>query len=711
MNHLKDLNPSQLEAVTHVDGPLLVFAGAGSGKTRVLTRRIANLVLANKIHPLEILAVTFTNKASNEMKSRVAALIGSPIGEMWVSTFHSICLRILRRNARDLGYESNFVIYDTTDSVSTAKRVFSTLGINSKQYDPKMFLGVVDKAKNNYQFPEDLRKSSDMSEDFSSMLADFYQEYQSELKKCNAMDFGDLLCNVVTLFKLEPKILEAYRNTFRYVLVDEYQDTNKVQFLLLEQIAKEHQNICAVGDDDQSIYSFRGASIQNILNFKKDYPNCKVVNLSHNYRSTANIIGAANAVIALNRNREEKKMLPIQGSGDKITCYRAYDDKDEASFVVREIKAQARSGARLNEIAIIYRTNSQSRAVEEELIKGGVPYRIFGGLKFYDRKEIKDLLSYYKLLINPSDNEAFIRVVNMPARGIGSTSIDALIVSANKNNQPLLEYLLDQFKADPKSNVSKKFKGFIELYLELKIQAYKTEQLLLNSELNPDSSNFTGSISQLIKAIAVDSGYLTYLNTQPEDEALSRRENIDELLRVASEVIEDLVRAGIRPKLQDFIDRTVLSTDLENLNTDSIDFKGTVSMMSLHLAKGLEFDSVFLTGIEEGILPHARSIDSIKEIEEERRLFYVGITRAKRRLYISRSSFRRIYGRGQMPSDSSRFLRDIPRALVDDLGSRFFDEFGFQSNRESGRQEQNYFTRSSGVGPANSTKIIRKGAP
>ena len=684
-SHLQDLNPEQLEAVKYGDGPLLIFAGAGSGKTRVLTRRIAHLILEHGVDASEILAVTFTNKAAREMKSRVAALFHEHIASrarpglrafgsedslpIWVSTFHSSCVRILRRHAKYLDFTQHFAIYDSSDSLSAMKRVYKSLHVDPKTIEPRAVLSAIDRAKNDYKFPEDLKRDILFNPRYTEMIAELYAAYQAELRRSNAMDFGDLICNVVTLFKLEPKILERYNEQLRHILVDEYQDTNRVQYMLIRQLTERHDNICVVGDDDQSIYGFRGASVETILNFKKDFPSAHIITLEQNYRSTQNILSAANAVIAQNKRRQEKTMFTSNGKGDPLVCFRAYDEKDEAEFVAREITLLLRQNVSTADIAIFYRTNAQSRAVEESLCESALPYKIFGGNRFYDRKEIKDVLAYLRLLQNPADNEAFLRIVNTPARGIGATTLAAAITHADKSNASYFQ-LLASSNLPPA--LQKKFNSFLEVMSKLQASYESTLKILSDEHGSQNHIDQTSAIAYLLRDIAEHSGYLKALRQQDSLEAESRVENLEELSRVAVDFSERAFEQGSTPSISDFLDRSSLHSDLD----DSKENAAPISLMTLHLAKGLEFQYVFLLGLEEGILPHIRSIDQPDELEEERRLCYVGLTRARHRLYLTRATDRQSFGRSNWyAGEPSRFIWDLPEENLDDRDSDFLSRY------------------------------------
>lgn len=687
--HLKDLNPEQLRAVQHLQGPLLIFAGAGSGKTRVLTRRIANLVLEGLARTDEILAVTFTNKAAREMQERVGSALRenglaaqrriSHHSRLWVSTFHSTCSRILRQHAELLNYSPQFAIYDTSDTRSLLKKVYKELGIDPRSIDPRSVLNRIDRAKNNYRFADSFRDT--FSEDsFSQSLAmensafaDIYQAYQDHLLQANAMDFGDLLCNVVTLFTLEPKLLQRYQERFRYVMVDEYQDTNHVQYKLIHMISQAHENLCVVGDDDQSIYAFRGASIENILSFKNDYPEAETITLNQNYRSTKNILTAASSVIARNRKRQKKQLRTDNPRGELIRLYVAYDEKEEARYVAEEISRLRTEGTSLDEIAVFYRTNAQSRALEEALCGLALPYEIYGGFRFYDRKEIKDILAYYRLLLNPQDNEAFLRVINTPARGLGTTSVAALISYANRLSMPLLpalEHALTEEVEFVGKGARKKFQVFFDCVQKLKAETEAITRLYLEVQKDRESetahsSNVRQALAGLIKLIAEESGYFEYLDKQDTPEAQSKKENILELCSVALDFSENALLRGEELSLQGFLDRASLASDLDKDAENQDTTSGTISLMTLHLAKGLEFDVVFFVGLEEGILPHARSYEERGAIEEERRLCYVGMTRARKLLYLSRAMERHQFGGSSWNAGQvSRFLSEIPEELI-----------------------------------------------
>jgi DNA helicase-2/ATP-dependent DNA helicase PcrA len=552
------------------------------------------------------------------------------------------------------------------------KRVYKRLKVDPKSIDPKFVSSQIDKAKNAYKDAEDIRDDLRADESIAHIVADLYEGYQQELRSANAMDFGDLLCNVVTLFKLEPKVLAAYRERFQHVLVDEYQDTNRVQYMLLRMLTSEDSDISVVGDDDQSIYAFRGATIENILNFKNDYPSAKVVTLATNYRSTKNILHAANNVIQHNRNRQEKVMVTDNSAGAPITAFQGYTEREEAEFVVQEILTELQQGKSLSDMAVFYRTNAQSRAIEEVLCETALSYEIYGGFRFYDRKEIKDILAYYRLLINPFDNEAFVRVINSPSRGIGAATVAKLATYASNEHlalMPALRQALVSSHALSKGAPGKKLKAFEELIAALEVDLRAAERSMLQGEDSPAEA--INAIPDLLKAIGEKTEYIARLKKEDTAEAESRVENIYELNAVAQEFSMRASAEGRILSPSDFLDRTSLASDLDkdSDSTDAANQRGTLSLMTLHLAKGLEFDTVFMIGMEEGVLPHSRSLDDPFELEEERRLCYVGITRARKRLCLSRCLTRQSFGRyGWHTGEASRFLYDIPTDVIEEKG-------------------------------------------
>ena len=652
-----NLNPQQLEAVKHFEGPILVLAGAGSGKTRVLTRRIAYLIVKQQIHPDEILAVTFTNKAAKEMQHRLAQMLGENMRHAWVSTFHSAGVRFLRRHANILGYTNDFVIYDDQDSKNVIKGVMKELDINEKYYPAYDFAKSIDRAKNNNITPEEFLSSeftAGAKDEVQEMQHKIYERYQQTLRKSNAMDFGDLLMNMVQILQKHPEVRKFYQRKLRFVLVDEFQDTNVIQYLFIKLITEEHKNLLVVGDDDQSIYAFRGATINNILEFEKDYKDTKVIKLEQNYRSTGNILKASHAVIEKNRGRKDKKLWTESEDGNPIITFCDWDEEGEANYVASEILKNISKGYKAGDIAIFYRTNAQSRALEEALISFGIKYKIFGGLRFYDRKEIKDILAYIRLIVNEFDSQAFLRVINTPTRGIGAQTIKNMVILSNQKDISLITAARET--AVKNKHVAK----FLEIYDALR--AGMKEKVL----------------SKTIADIIDTTGYLDALKASKDPTTLSRIENLAEL-KAISHSMDNFSEDNLEV-LKHFIDRTTLSSsaDLpEEERGEVSDSSQYVSLMTLHIAKGLEFPIVFLTGLEEGLIPHHRSIIE-GDIEEERRLCYVGMTRAMKLLYITRAQRRGLFNSGENFGGFSsyrrvsRFAADIPEECMDANSSNFF---------------------------------------
>ncbi|NWF92578.1 MAG: DNA helicase PcrA [Syntrophaceae bacterium] len=648
MSLLNDLNPVQQRAVLETEGPLLVFAGAGSGKTRVLTYRIAYLIQEKRVPASCIFAVTFTNKAADEMRERVERLLGASARGVWISTFHSACARILRQHIDRLGFQRNFVIYDEQDQERHLKAVMRELDLDPRIFHPRAVQSKIDQLKNEGVTPEEYLP--DPYNIFQKRVALIYERYQEELRRNNALDFGDLLILVKILFRRFPEILRLYQEGCRYVMVDEFQDTNLIQYHLIQQMVKRHQNICVVGDDDQSIYRWRGAEVGNILNFENDFPRAKVITLEQNYRSTQNILRAANHMVCRNRSRKEKVLWTENRKGEPITLYAAEDEADEARFVVRKIIEQCQPSSRgakrtYRDVAVFYRINAQSRAIEEEMIKNQIPYTIVGGLKFYERKEIKDVLAYLKLIANPSDGLSLKRVINVPPRGIGEKTIEKIEAFSRERAIPLYEGMKQALKEDWLSHgVREKLEEFVHL-----VEGLREERKGL-------------SVSQLTLTLLAKTGYLDRLKGEGTEQALTRMENIDELINVMTEFERggEVEKTGPQESsVEAFLDKVSLVTDI-----DLYEDKGNrVSLMTLHCAKGLEFPLVFIVGMEEGLLPHYRRGDEIEDLEEERRLCYVGITRAKERLFLSRAETRSTFGvgRANLPS---RFLDELPPELI-----------------------------------------------
>ncbi|TDX44538.1 DNA helicase-2/ATP-dependent DNA helicase PcrA [Halanaerobium congolense] len=634
---LKNLNQAQKEAVKHHQGPELVLAGAGSGKTRVLTRRIGYLINHYGVSPYNILAVTFTNKAANEMKERVKEMVGGVNSSLWVSTFHSFCVRILRREAEKLGYNKNFVIFDSLDQRKLVKEVLKSKNLDPKKIKPRSVLNKISSAKNELKTPEQM--SSLSGSFFDKTAADIYEEYQKRLKENNAMDFDDLIQQTVRLFKEFPLVLEHYQERFEYILVDEYQDVNHAQYQLVNLLAERYRNICVVGDPDQGIYGFRGADIRNILNFEDDYPDVKTIRLEQNYRSKGNILKAAQSVIKNNSSRKEKELWTDQGEGPKLKLYEAKDEKEEADFVCRTAKELTKKEElTFDDLAVLYRTNSQSRAFEDMLMKYGIPYQIVGGVRFYERMEIKDIMAYLRLIYNPADDISFLRIINRPKRGIGAGTLGKVQDFAEAEGLNLYEAALKS-KANPalSGTYAKRVLHFTEI-----IEKLRSEK----DEI---------ALARLTEKLLDKSGYRHNLEEEKTAEAENRLENIEELFSVINEYMKN----SDNNTLAGFLEEVTLMSDI-----DSMDEKqSSVTLMTIHSAKGLEFPVVFLVGMEEGIFPHSNSMFEQKGMEEERRLCYVGMTRAEERLYLSRAQVRLRFGERKM-NPPSQFIEEIPEELL-----------------------------------------------
>ena len=640
---LTGLNKEQQQAVQHTEGPLLILAGAGSGKTKVLTVRIAHL-LAQGVNPYEILAITFTNKAAKEMKSRVEGLVGDVANRIWLSTFHSFCAKFLRFEIDSfLGYNSNFTIYDTSDSQAVIKAALKALNLDDKYYPVGAMIAAISDAKNKLLFASDFRKQA--RDFYQQKVADVYEYYERELRKNNALDFDDLLLVAVKLLQSNATVLDKYSHRFRYVMIDEYQDTNHAQYLLAKLLASHWKNIAVVGDADQSIYAWRGADIQNILDFEKDYPNCTSIKLEQNYRSTKIILDAANAVIDNNEGRPEKNLWTDKIEGAKIQHFTAQSEHEEAAFIGDTIaKKHDIHDVPYGDMAILYRTNAQSRVLEEALIKRALPYTMVGGTKFYDRKEIKDVLAYLRVLYNPFDDLSLLRIINVPKRSIGATTVAKLQVYAREKGTSLFMtltqlHLIDSIKGKTKE----------------KLEEFGILIFTLVSEMEDKT------VLDILESILDRTGYLAQLeeSTDPQDQA--RAENIGELLSVAKD-FQDTNPSGT---VEDFLEQVALVNDVDSFEQE----EAKVTLMTLHAAKGLEFPIVFLCGLEEGLFPHSRTLMNPEEIEEERRLAYVGITRAEKELYISNATTRTVFGRtsSYLPS---RFIDEIPEELVDGLRAK-----------------------------------------
>ncbi|MDO4499508.1 MAG: UvrD-helicase domain-containing protein [Coriobacteriaceae bacterium] len=693
---IDSLNPEQREAVLRTEGPLLVLAGAGSGKTRVLTYRIAHMIEDLGVAPWEILAITFTNKAAAEMRERLGQLVGPAARGMWVSTFHSMCVRILRANAEVLGFSSGFTIYDDGDSKRLVKEIMLEQDIDPKRFPVNGIRNRISAAKNELILPA--RFEDEANDPIAKVAARVYKRLQERLKQANAFDFDDLLVYAYLLLKNHPQVLEAYQQRFRYLLVDEYQDTNRAQYAITNLLAAKNRNIMVVGDDDQSIYSWRGADIRNILDFEKDYPDCCTVKLERNYRSTGNILAAANAVIANNSQRKEKRLIANEGEGDKVKVYMAADERDEGRWIAGEIERRHAQGDSYNQVAVFYRTNAQSRMLEDMLLRAGVPYRIIGGTRFFDREEIRHVMAYLTLAVNPADDMAAKRVINVPKRGIGKTTIERIEGIAASQGCTFVEGCL----------LSMADEG-------IRMQTRRAIGEFVN--LIDDAANWTGELRRVVEMIIDRSGYLTELENAGTDEARGRIENVREFLGVVDEYTEthdvdeaqfaapvagsaagdaegleggaqaiapeavagDAQDAPVRVlsanSLADFIEWVTLRTDLDSAVEDS----AAVTLMTVHASKGLEFDTVFVAGMEESIFPHIISMNDGAGVEEERRLAYVAITRARKHLYLTAAHSRSLFGQTNA-NPVSRFLMEIPLDLRDTtgLGSSGFSGTGWE---------------------------------
>lgn len=640
MSLLDALNEPQRQAVMATDGPLLILAGAGSGKTRVLTHRTAYLIEECGVNPYNIMAITFTNKAAGEMRERIDQMVGYGSESIWVCTFHSTCVRILRRYIDRLGFGTNFTIYDSDDQKTLMKDICKRLEIDTKMYKEKMFLSAISSAKDELIDPIEFETRA-AGDYVKRKQAQVYREYQQALKQNNALDFDDLIMKTVELFKLDKEVLASYQDRFRYIMVDEYQDTNTAQFELIRLLALKYQNLCVVGDDDQSIYKFRGANIYNILNFEHHFPDATVIKLEQNYRSTQNILDAANAVIANNQGRKEKRLWTDNGAGDKITFEQLDTAAEEADFVARDIARRVRKGEyQYKDCAILYRTNAQSRLFEERFITANIPYKIFGGVNFYARKEVKDLLAYLKTIDNGQDDLAVRRIINIPKRGIGAASINKVALYAQEQEISFYDALCVAEQVPGLGKAAAKIRPFV-----LFIQSMKAKAKLL-------------SVADLLQEVIETTGYVRELEAEGTDEADARIENIDELISKAV----DYAEGEEAPTLNGFLENVALVADIDSFDENS-DY---VVLMTLHSAKGLEFPNVYLAGLEDGLFPSYMSItsdNSQAEIEEERRLAYVGITRAKKNLTITSARVRMVRGQTQY-GKVSRFVREIPPELL-----------------------------------------------
>jgi DNA helicase-2/ATP-dependent DNA helicase PcrA len=690
MDLLSSLNPEQQEAVRHGEGPLLILAGAGSGKTRVIAHRIAYLVSTGAAPADEILAVTFTNKAAAEMRTRVEALLGVDCRRMWISTFHALCARLLRREAPHIGLSRDFVIYDSNDQLTVVKQSLRKMGLDDSTIQPRAVLSRISHAKNRMEGPAAFADGAWNPRD--EQIGKLYAMYLSALKEANALDFDDLLLKSVELFQLSEKVRDHYSRRFKFQMVDEYQDTNRPQYLLIQALASRHRNLCVVGDPDQSIYKWRGADLKNILDFERDFPEAFIVKLERNYRSTQVILDAASAVIAQNVNRKEKRLYTDRKGGARILVYRAGDDLDEAEFVSRTSRTALRDDPE-NTVAVLYRTNAQSRTIEDALRRSGIAYRIIGGVRFYERKEIKDALSYLRLLLNPHDDVSLRRVINVPARGIGKGVMDSLDavelppdgelppllagIHSGPTNQSLwqkMAHVLDTRSLAPRATSS--LNAFRSLLVKMTAMAAQEP------------------VSIALGKVLDQSGYLQDLREERSEEAEGRVENLAELVSAAREY----ETRTPEPSLAGFVDQLSLLADADE---EAGNREARVLMMTMHSAKGLEFPVVIISGLEEGLFPHSRSADDEAELEEERRLCYVGITRAQRRLVLTSAARRRVFGEYQS-AEPSRFLEEIPPALLEDVPSSFVTPYSSSFGRFRGQAERagNYRGRTKEESPA-----------
>ena len=659
-DHLKSLNPPQREAVCHIEGPLLTLAGAGSGKTRVITHRIAHLVIKKVVRADNVLGMTFTNKAASEMKERVIKLLG-PAGQfVWLSTFHSFCARLLRNHATMMGYKSGFTIYDQADSTALIKRIIKDLGIPENQPSHGQAQNVISRAKDKLISAADYQESA--NDYIIQNIARIYDQYQRQLKKNNAFDFDDLLFTTVILFEKYPEILNYYQQKFPFVLVDEYQDTNHAQYRLIKLLVDEKKNICVVGDDDQSIYGWRGADINNILNFESDFPGCKVIKLEQNYRSTNVILDASHQVIRKNKKRKPKKLFTDKLGGDNITLMLCGDDRDESEAVALKIQLGISDIKCPSDFAVLFRTHAQSRALEDALRDKGIPYIIIGGTKFYNRKEIKDVIAYLRLLVNPDDTQSLLRIINVPKRKVGKVSIDKILLAADKEHITAFEMLARPETAGVRGKAADELIKLHKLLTDLSAEVDK---------LAPDDI-----VARLIDNV----GYLKMLEIEATPEADVRADNVRELVNAVisyKERIEEEHDDSLKPSLRNYLEEVALISEIDTWD----DKDNAVVLMTLHAAKGLEFDTVFLTGMEQGLFPFERN-SQVDNMEEERRLCYVGITRAKTRLYLSMAGFRRRYD-GLNFSMPSCFLEDIPERLIE------VERFNYYNNSIFGNRFSN----------------------
>ncbi|MBQ7751403.1 MAG: DNA helicase PcrA [Clostridia bacterium] len=644
---LTGLNNMQKQAVQKTDGPVLVLAGAGSGKTTVLVNRIAYIIETKNIHPYNILAITFTNKAANEMKDRVNTIIGDLSKDMWICTFHSACVRILRSHIGVLGFSQSFVIYDSADTKTVMKDCYKELDIDEKNYPFRLVSSIISKAKDDMLSPNDFYKEA-YGDYRKTKIGEIYELYQKKLKANNAVDFDDILFFAVKILEENPEILEKYQNRFQYVMVDEYQDTNNCQYKFISMIADKYKNICVVGDDDQSIYKFRGANIQNILNFEHTFKDCTVIKLEQNYRSTSVILDAANAVIHNNKGRKDKSLWTENERGERIKLHIGYNERDEAVYIANEIEKEHKMGEKYSDFAVLYRTNAQSRILEELFMRSGIPYKVVGGLRFYDRKEIKDIIAYLRLIHNPDDSLSFARIVNEPKRSIGRTTLEKISSLASDFATSFFEIAKN---ANSYNDLSRSASGLIE-FCSMILSLKKAEK--------------TMPLTEFAEKVLNDTGYVSALTLENTVESKTRIDNLGEFLSAVSEY----EKSEETPSLAGFLENVSLVSDIDGYDEDD----DTCVLMTIHSAKGLEFPYVFLSGMEEGLFPSVRSMDSSEDLEEERRLCYVAITRAKKQLYVTAAKSRTVYGQ-TTHQVNSRFLQEIPDEFLKEDGVSPFDRF------------------------------------
>ncbi|MDR1619604.1 MAG: UvrD-helicase domain-containing protein [Clostridiales bacterium] len=645
-----DLNKEQLHAVRYTQGPLLVLAGAGSGKTRVLTTRIANLILNHGVRPYQILALTFTNKAAREMRERIESILGAGADDMWVSTFHSFCARVLRYEAQYLGFEKSFAIYDDADQLIVYAQIIKAMRLDDKQFPKRVLRERVSQAKNHALNPEEYLRD----DAFGDIYVKVYKQYQKQLKQNNAMDFDDLLLKTIALFREHDEVLQKYSNRFQYVLVDEYQDTNMAQYRLIKLLCENRRNICVVGDDDQSIYGWRGADIRNILEFEKDFPGAQVIRLEQNYRSTSVILNAANSVIDHNKGRKKKKLWTTVAGGERLRVYQAQDEREEADYICRRVLQGAREGRRYDAFAVLYRTNAQSRMLETAFTGFGIPYKMYGGTRFYERAEIKDIMAYLRLIYNPADDVAFQRIINVPKRAIGAAGMDEMQSIVSRNDLPLFVAAME-CQSELSSRIRPKIAGFVDLITKFV------------------SRRETMALSDFAVEILKEIGYDAYLRDDKKENYETRAENIQEFLGAVREFESGL--DGDADPLGAYLENVALISDIDSMREDN----GSVALMTLHSAKGLEFPVVFMVGMEEGIFPTRRARLDPARLEEERRLCYVGITRARQELYFVYARRRMLFGdiSYNMPS---RFLDELPDELIEKEASQYVQRAPLREN-------------------------------